>query len=137
MDQNRRRVSSGGPWELLVGYSRAVRAGDRVIVAGTAPHLPDGSVDPDPEAQARRCLEIIEGALIEAGSDLAEVVRTRIYLVDVGDFDAVARAHRHAFGEVRPANTTVVVAGLLDDRWRVEIEAEAVIDQSRDRTPRG
>jgi enamine deaminase RidA (YjgF/YER057c/UK114 family) len=134
MDQNRRRVSSGGPWELLVGYSRAVRAGDRVVVAGTAPQLPDGSVDPDPEAQARRCLEIVEGALIEAGSDLSDVVRTRIYLVDVGDFDAVARAHRHAFGDVRPANTTVVVAGLLDDRWRVEIEAEAVIDQSRDRT---
>jgi len=133
----RRRVSSGGPWELLVGYSRAVRVGDRVEVAGTAPHLPDGSVDPDPEAQARRCLEIIEGALIEAGSDLTDVVRTRIYLVDADDFDAVARAHRHVFGEVRPANTTVVVARLLDERWRVEIEAQAVIDSSRDRSPRG
>jgi enamine deaminase RidA (YjgF/YER057c/UK114 family) len=131
MDENRRRVSSGGPWELLMGYSRAVRVGDQVAVAGTAPQLPDGSVDADVEAQARRCLEIIEGALIEAGSDIADVVRTRVYLVDAADFDAVARAHRHVFGAVRPANTTVVVARLLDDRWRVEIEAEAVVDPSR------
>jgi enamine deaminase RidA (YjgF/YER057c/UK114 family) len=136
MDQNRRRVSSGGPWELLVGYSRAVRIGDHVAVAGTAPHLPDGSVDPDPEAQARRCLEIIEGALIEAGSDLTDVVRTRVYLVDADDFDAVARAHRDVFGDIRPANTTVVVARLLDERWRVEIEADAVVDPTRDRTRR-
>jgi len=131
MDENRRRVSSGGPWELLMGYCRAVRVGDQVVVAGTAPQLPDGSVDADVEAQARRCLEIIEGALIEAGSDMADVVRTRIYLVDAGDFDAVARAHRHVFGAVRPANTTVVVAGLLDERWRVEIEADAVVDRTR------
>ncbi len=131
MESNRRRVSSGGPWELLMGYCRAVRVGDQVAVAGTAPQLPDGSVDTDVEAQARRCLEIIEGALIEAGSDIADVVRTRVYLVDPADFDAVARAHRHVFGAIRPANTTVVVAQLLDERWRVEIEADAVIDPSR------
>ncbi len=119
-----------------MGYCRAVRAGDQVHVAGTAPQLPDGSVDTDVEAQARRCLEIIEGALIEAGSDIADVVRTRVYLVDPGDFDAVARAHRHVFGGVRPANTTVVVAQLLDERWRVEIEADAVVSRSRDRSPR-
>lgn len=136
MDEIRRRVSSGGPWELLMGYSRAVRVGDQVHVAGTAPHLPDGSVDPDVGAQARRCLEIIEGALIEAGSDIADVVRTRIYLVDADDLDAVAQAHGHVFGETRPANTTVVVARLLDERWRVEIEADAVITRSRDRSPR-
>ena len=132
MDENRRRVSSGGPWELLMGYCRAVRAGDHVSVAGTAPQLPDGSVDTDVEAQARRCLEIIEGALIEAGSDITDVVRTRVYLVDVADFDAVARAHRQVFDAVRPANTTVVVAGLLDERWKVEIEADAVIHSSRE-----
>lgn len=137
MDEIRRRVSSGGPWELLMGYSRAVRVGDQVHVAGTAPHLPDGSVDPDVGAQARRCLEIIEGALIEAGSDIADVVRTRIYLCDVHDFDAVARAHGQVFGEVRPANTTVVVARLMDDRWKVEIEADAVVTRSRDRSGRG
>ena len=113
-----------------MGYCRAVRVGDQVVVAGTAPQNADGSVDDDVEAQARRCLEIIEGALIEAGSDLSDVVRTRIYLVDASDFDAVARAHRQAFDAIRPANTTVVVARLLDDRWKVEIEADAVVHGS-------
>jgi enamine deaminase RidA (YjgF/YER057c/UK114 family) len=131
MNEDRRRISSGGPWELLMGYCRAVRVGDQVMVAGTAPQRADGSVDDDVEAQARRCLEIIESALMEAGSGIADVVRTRIYLVDAGDFDAVARAHRQVFDAVRPANTTVVVAGLLDDRWKVEIEAEAIVDTSR------
>lgn len=135
MDQPRVNVSSGSPWELLVGYCRAVRVGDQVAVAGTAPHLPDGTVDPDPEAQARRCIEIIHGALLEAGGDLSDVVRTRVYLVDAADFEAVARAHAAAFADVRPANTTVVVAGLLDDRWKVEIEAEAVIRSAGDRSP--
>lgn len=132
MDENRRRVSSGGPWELLMGYCRAVRVGDHVAVAGTAPQRADGSVDDDVEAQARRCLEIIEDALTEAGSDITDVIRTRIYLVDASDFDAVARAHRQVFDAVRPANTTVVVAGLLDERWKVEIEADAVIHSSRE-----
>jgi enamine deaminase RidA (YjgF/YER057c/UK114 family) len=131
MNEDRRRISSGGPWELLMGYCRAVRVGDQVMVAGTAPQRADGSVDDDVEAQARRCLEIIEGALMEAGSGIADVVRTRIYLVDAADFDAVARAHRQVFDAVRPANTTVVVAGLLDERWKVEIEAEAIVDTSR------
>lgn len=129
----RRNISSGSPWELLVGYCRAVRVGDHVHVAGCAPQTLDGTVDPDPEVQARRCLEIIEGALIEAGGDLGDVVRTRVYLTDAGDFDAVARAHLSAFAEVRPANTTVVVARLLDERWKVEIEADAILQPSRDR----
>ncbi|NLV56807.1 MAG: RidA family protein [Acidimicrobiales bacterium] len=137
MERARQHVSSGSPWEILVGYCRAVRVGDLVAVAGTAPQMPDGQVDPDPEAQARRCLEIIQGALIEAGGDLADVVRTRIYLTDARDFDAVARAHAAAFSEVRPANTTVVVARLLDERWKVEIEADAVISTSRDRSATG
>ena len=119
-----------------MGYSRAVRTGTSVHVSGTAAQWPDGEVDPDIEVQTRRVFEIIGGALAEAGASFADVVRTRIYLVDADDFDAVARAHRHAFGEVRPANTTVVVARLLDERWRVEIEAEAVVDQSRDRARR-
>ena len=131
MNEDRRRISSGGPWELLMGYCRAVRVGDQVMVSATAPQLPDGSVDADVGAQARRCLQIIESALMEAGSGIADVVRTRIYLVDAADFDAVARAHRQVFDAVRPANTTVVVAALLDERWKVEIEAEAVVDTSR------
>ncbi|MGV3760474.1 MAG: RidA family protein [Actinomycetota bacterium] len=114
-----------------MGYSRAVRVGSRVVVAGTAPQWPDETVDPDPEVQARRCLEIIADALEQAEASLADVVRTRVYLVDAADFDAVGRAHGEAFGDVRPVNTTVVVAGLLDPRWKVEIEAEAVLDPDR------
>lgn len=136
MEVPRVNVSSGSPWELLVGYCRAVRVGNHIAVAGTAPHMPDGTVDPDPETQARRCLEIIQGALIEAGGDLTDVVRTRIYLVDAADFDAVGRAHAAAFSNVRPANTTVVVARLLDERWKVEIEADAVITSAHDRSSR-
>jgi len=126
MDE-RGRVSSGSPYEPLIGFSRAVRAGDRVLVSGTGPVWPDGGCDPDPEAQARRCLEIIAAALDEAGATPADVVRTRMYLTDAADWEAVARAHGELFAEVRPAATMVVVAGLLDARWRVEIEAEAVV----------
>jgi enamine deaminase RidA (YjgF/YER057c/UK114 family) len=121
------RVSSGSPYEPVVGFSRAVRAGDRVIVAGTAPVWPDGSCDPDPERQAARCLEIIETALREVGASTKDVVRTRMYVTDAAVWEAVGRAHGRVFGEVRPAATMVVVAGLLDPRWRVEIEAEAVL----------
>jgi enamine deaminase RidA (YjgF/YER057c/UK114 family) len=122
----RRLVSSGSPFEPVMGFSRAVRVDDRVVVAGTAPIWPDGSVDPDPAVQARRCLEIIATALADAGGSLADVVRTRVYLSDRTHFEAVAGAHGEVFGEVRPANTTVV-AGLLDPAWKVEIEAEAVL----------
>jgi enamine deaminase RidA (YjgF/YER057c/UK114 family) len=123
----RRRIASGSPYEPLIGFSRAVRAGDRVLVAGTAPIWPDGSCDPDPEAQAARCLEIILGALAEAGASPEDVVRTRMYLVDPADWEAVGRAHGAVFAQIRPATTMVVVAGLLDQRWRVEIEAEALV----------
>lgn len=119
-------MSSGSPYEPLLGFSRAVRVGDRVLVSGTAPIWPDGSCDPDPEAQARRCLEIITAALGEAGASLADVVRTRMFVTDAAFGEAVGRAHVAALGEVRPASTIVVVAGLLDERWKVEIEAEAL-----------
>jgi enamine deaminase RidA (YjgF/YER057c/UK114 family) len=124
----RRRIPSGSPYEPVVGFSRAVRVGDRVIVAGTAPVMPDGA-DPPPDAygQAKRCLEIIAGALAEAGARLEDVVRTRVYLVRTADFEEVGRAHGEVFAEIRPANTTLAIAELVDRRWLVEIEAEAVV----------
>ena len=123
----RRNVSSGSPYEPVIGFSRAVRVGARVLVAGTAPVWPDGSCDPDPGVQTRRCLEIIVVALREAGAGPQDVVRTRMYMANGADWEAIGRAHGEVFGEVRPAATMVVVAGLLDPRWKVEIEAEAVI----------
>jgi enamine deaminase RidA (YjgF/YER057c/UK114 family) len=101
--------------------------GDRVLVSGTAPIWADGSCDPDAGAQARRCLEIIVQALREVGSDAADVVRTRMFIVDPADAEAVGIAHRQAFGDAAPTASMVVVAGLLDPRWKVEIEAEAVV----------
>lgn len=100
--------------------------GNRVLVAGTAPVWPDGSCDADPAAQARRCLEIVLDALAEAGASAEDVVRTRIYLTDRDDVDAVALVHGEVFATARPAATMVLVAGLVDPRWKVEIEAEAV-----------
>jgi enamine deaminase RidA (YjgF/YER057c/UK114 family) len=126
---DRRRVTSGSPFEPVVGFSRALRVADRVLVAGTAPIWPDGSCDPDPERQAARCLEIVLAALAEAGAGPEHVVRTRMFLVDPADWEAVGRAHGAVFGAVRPAATMVVVTALLDPRWRVEIEAEAVVTQ--------
>jgi len=124
----RRLISSGSPYEPVVGFSRAVRVGEHVYVAGTAPVMPDGA-DPPPDAygQASRCLEIIRAALEDAGASLEDVVRTRVYLVRVEDFEEVGRAHGELFGEIRPANTTLLAGGLLDSRWLVEIEAEAVV----------
>jgi enamine deaminase RidA (YjgF/YER057c/UK114 family) len=114
-------------FEERVGYSRAVVAGRHVWISGTAPIMPD---DADPPAgayeQARRCIEILEAALHEAGATLDDVVRTRIYVAGAGLIDEVGRAHREAFGAARPA-TTGVVTGLLDPRWLVEIEAEAYL----------
>ena len=123
----RRLVSSGSPLEPTIGFSRAVRVGGAVWVAGTAPIWPSGDVDPDVAVQAVRCLEIIEAALREAGAAMSDVVRTRAYLVDRADGDAVAAVHGRVFGSLRPATTFVVVSGFLDPRWRVEIEADAVV----------
>ena len=124
----RQRIPSGSAYEPVIGFSRAVRVGDRVLVSGTGPIWPDGTVDPDPQVQAARCLAIILDALAAAGASAADVIRTRMFLVDEADWQAVGRAHGAVFGDIRPAATMVVVAALLDDRWRVEIEAEAVID---------
>ncbi|HEV2590843.1 MAG TPA: RidA family protein [Gaiellaceae bacterium] len=123
-------VTSGAAFERRVGYARAVRAGDRVWVSGTAPIMP-GDADPPTGAydQAKVCLEIIERALTETGASLDDVVRTRIYVTDAALIDEVGRAHGEAFANARPA-TTGIVAQLLDARWLVEIEAEAVILQS-------
>lgn len=123
----RQNISSGSPFEPRYGFSRAVRIDDRVLIAGTAPIWPDGSVDPDPGTQARRCLEIMISALAEAGAGPADVVRTRMYITDVGNADAVGDAHGEIFGEIRPTATMVVVGGLLDPRWLVEMELEAVL----------
>ena len=107
-----------------VGYSRAVRDGRHVHVAGTAPIGTDST---DPYEQAKRCLEIITGALAEVGARPEHVVRTRVYLVDAKDWEAVGRAHGELFADVRPASAMLVVSGLLDPAWRVEIEAEALL----------
>lgn len=124
----RRRISSAMPWEASIGYSRAVVAGEHVFVSGTAPVMPDGA-DPPPDAyaQARRCLEIVIAALAEAGAEPEDVVRTRMYLTRAEDIDEVGRAHGEVFGHVRPVTTGVVVAALLDPRWLIEIEADAII----------
>jgi enamine deaminase RidA (YjgF/YER057c/UK114 family) len=124
----RRLISSGSPYEPVVGYSRAVVAGPHVFVAGTAPIMPEGADPPrDSYGQARRCLEIILAALEEAGARAEHVVRTRVYLTPAADFEQVGRAHGELFGEIRPANTTVVVESLLDPRWLLEIEVDALI----------
>jgi enamine deaminase RidA (YjgF/YER057c/UK114 family) len=126
----RQRISSGAAFEERVGYSRAVRVGDRVWVSGTAPIMPDDGDPPEtPYEQARVCLGIIERALAEAGATLDDVVRTRIFVTDAAFIDDVGRAHGEAFATARPA-TTGIVAALLDPRWLVEIEAEAVIETS-------
>jgi enamine deaminase RidA (YjgF/YER057c/UK114 family) len=123
---HRKLISSAMPWERTIGYSRAVRVGDHVHISGTAPVMPDGA-DPPPDAygQARRCFEIILAALAETGAGAQDVVRTRIYLARAEDIEAVGRAHSEVFGDVRPATTGIVVE-LLDPRWLVEIEAEAI-----------
>ena len=121
----RKQIRSGSPYEDKIGFSRAVRVGNRVMVSGTAPIWPDGSVDPDPYVQSKRCLEIIVQALDEAGASPAHVVRTRTYLSDASCAEGAAKAHAEVFGSVRPASTMVVVAGFLDERWKVEFEAEA------------
>jgi enamine deaminase RidA (YjgF/YER057c/UK114 family) len=121
----RRRVASGSPYEERIGFSRALRVGDRVLVSGTAPVWPDDSCDPDPGVQTERCLRIILDALSKAGAGSEDIVRIRVFITDPADQEAIGAALGRIFGSIRPAATMVVVAGLLDPRWKVEIEAEA------------
>src|SRR4051794_24578120 len=126
----RKLVSSGSPYEPRVGISRAVRVGNVTAVSGTAPLGPDGRTVGvgDAGAQARRCLEIIAGALEKAGGSLQEVVRTRTLLVRIEDWEAVAKVHGQLFGEIRPANTIMQVSRFIDPDWLVEFEADAVVE---------
>lgn len=128
---DRQNISSDSPYEPIIGFSRAVRAGHHVFVSGTAPIGPDGQTVGvgDAYVQARRCLEIIEAALLKAGARTSDVVRTRIFLVDASLWEQVGRAHGEYFGAIRPASTMVQVARLLDPDWLVEIEADAVVGQ--------
>lgn len=123
----RTRISSGAPWETTFGYSRAVRAGDAVFVGGTVGRNADGSAAAGPYAQARRALEIIDGALAEAGGGLGDVVRTRIFVTDFAYFDEIARAHKEVFGEIPPAASMLQVSALIEPAYVLEIEADAVI----------
>jgi enamine deaminase RidA (YjgF/YER057c/UK114 family) len=123
-----RRTSGTSPFEAAYGFSRAVRVGERILVSGTAPVEADGSsTQGDAAAQARRCFAIILKAIEELGGSVADVVRTRMYIVDAADADVVGTVHGDVFGEVRPAATMVVVKALIRDEWRVEIEAEALV----------
>jgi len=124
---DRHRVSSGSRFESTIGFSRALRVDDRVWVSGTGPVWPDGTCPEDVGEQARRCFDIITSALAEAGARVEDVVRTRMFLTSADDADAVATVHGELFGHVRPAATMVVIAALLDPRWKVEIEADALI----------
>jgi enamine deaminase RidA (YjgF/YER057c/UK114 family) len=125
----RRRTASASPFEDRYGFARAVRVGDRVVVSGTAPIWPDGTCDADPAAQMRRCCEIVVAALEELGAGASDVIRIRMFVTDAGIADAVGEVHGEFFGSARPAATMVVVAALLDPRWLVEIEAEAILGE--------
>lgn len=133
----RARHGSGNPFEERIGFSRAVAVGGRVLVSGTAPVEPDGSCAPDAAGQMRRCCAIVIAALQALGATAADVVRTRTYLTDAADWEAVGDVHGEVFGVARPASTMVVVAALLDPRWRVEVEAEAVIGCAQPPPSRG
>jgi len=123
----RQHARSGSPYEDRIGFSRAVRDGQLVAVSGTAPVWPDGNVDPDVATQARRCWLIALAALTELGGGRRHVIRTRQLIVDPADASVVGAVHGEVFGSVRPASTMVVVKSLLDPRWKVEVELDAVI----------
>jgi enamine deaminase RidA (YjgF/YER057c/UK114 family) len=129
----RKNASSGSPFEPIVGISRAVRIGNFVAVAGTAPLGPDGKTVGvgDPRAQARRCFEISRAALEQLGASLRDVVRTRILLTRIEDWRLVAEVHGELFGEIRPANTIMQVGGFIDPEWLIETEVDAVVSGDR------
>jgi enamine deaminase RidA (YjgF/YER057c/UK114 family) len=121
----RTNISGGSPFEPIIGFSRAVRVGNLVLLAGTAPV---GAENEDAEGQTRRVFAIAEKALAEAGASFADVVRTRMYLTRVEDWEAVGRVHGQFFSAIRPVATMVVVAALLNPAWRIEIEMDAILD---------
>jgi enamine deaminase RidA (YjgF/YER057c/UK114 family) len=124
----RRLVPADSPFAPTVGYSRAVRVGDQIHVSGTAAVMPDGAPPPSGAyAQARRCLEIVLEALAELGARPEDVVRTRVYITSAEDWEEIGRAHGEIFGEIRPASAMLVITGLLDPRFLVEVEADAVV----------
>jgi enamine deaminase RidA (YjgF/YER057c/UK114 family) len=129
----RELISSGSPYEPKVGISRAVRVGNVIAVSGTAPLGSNGRTVGigDAGAQARRCLEIIAGALEKAGASLRHVVRTRTLLVRIEDWEAVAAVHGEFFGQIRPANTIMQVSRFIDPDWLVELEADAIVDDEQ------
>ena len=126
----RKLIPSGSSYEPSIGFSRAVRVGNLIYISGTAPIGPDRqTVSPgNPSAQARRCLEIIQAALEDADASLSDVVRTRLLLTNIDDWDKVAKVHGEFFRDIRPASTIVQVSRFIDPEWLIEIEADAVID---------
>lgn len=128
---SKQHISSGSPYEPRLGISRAVRSGRIIAVAGTAPIGPEGKTIGigDAAVQARRCIEIIANALEQAGASLADVIRTRILLTRIEDWERVGLVHGEFFGSIRPANTVMQVTRFIDPEWLVEIEADAFIDE--------
>ena len=128
MPENHERFASGAPWESKAGYCRAVRAGSVIAVSGSAAVGADGGIvgEDDMYAQTRRCIEIIDEVLQKAGASLTDVIRTRMFVTDIDRWEAVAQAHKEAFGKAPPATSMVEVSRLIDPRMLVEIEADAV-----------
>lgn len=128
----RHHTTSGSPYETSIGFSRGIRVGSEIKISGTGPIAADGTTEAPGDAyrQAKRCLEIIQQAIVDLGGRSEDVVRTRIYLVDVDDWEAVGRAHGEVFADIKPAATMIVVRRLIDPGWLVEIEAECLVDRS-------
>ena len=129
MTMKRESYSSAAPWEAIVGYSRAVRTGPFIAVTGCASVGSDGELvgEGDPYAQATRCIEVIREVLESAGAGLTDVVRTRMFVTNIDQWEEIGRAHKEAFGDIMPATTMVEVSRLIDPRMLVEIEADAVV----------